>query len=72
MNALEKLHRNGIEVDLAAITQIARRRSIREISVFGSALRDDLRDDSDVEPESLTNPIRRQAILASTERLYAA
>ncbi|TVQ29562.1 MAG: hypothetical protein EA426_18535 [Spirochaetaceae bacterium] len=107
MTVVEKLERNGIRVDLSRVEQIARRHQIREISVFGSAIREDIRDDSDVdlllsfqpdahpslfdlmdienelsaifgrqvdvvEVEGLTNPIRRRAILASTEPLYAA
>ncbi len=49
MTAVEKLERNGIRVDVSRVEQIARRHHVREILVFGSAIRDDIRDDSDVD-----------------------
>jgi len=49
MTVMEKLERNGIRVDLPQLWATARRYHVRELSVFGSALRDDLRGDSDVD-----------------------
>lgn len=107
MSTVDKLRENGITLDLDSLAAIANSYSIVEIAVFGSSIRDDLNDDSDVdllvtfskeasvslfdlmdleeqlselfgrpvdiiEPESLSNPIRRRAILSSKETLYAA
>lgn len=107
MDVVERLEQNGIRVDLSLVADIARRFGVAELSVFGSAIREDIRADSDVdvlvtfdptanislfdlmdlevelteafgrsvdlvEAKSLTNPIRREAILASREPLYAA
>jgi predicted nucleotidyltransferase len=107
MTTVEKLRRNGINVDLRELQRVAREYQISEISVFGSSIREDMSQDSDVdllvrfdaeadvslfdlmeleerfgeifgrpvdivEPESLTNSVRRRSILANTERLYAA
>lgn len=107
MTTVEKLRRNGINIDLGELQRVAREYQISEISVFGSSIREDMSQDSDVdllvrfaveadvslfdlmeleerfrevfgrpvdivEPESLTNSVRRRSILANTERLYAA
>ena len=107
MTTVEKLRRNGIDIHLGELQKIAREYQISEISVFGSSIREDMSQDSDVdllitfaaeadlslfdvmeleerlreifgrpvdivEPDSLTNPVRRRSILANTERLYAA
>jgi predicted nucleotidyltransferase len=40
---------HGIELDTEAIRDFCRRWKIRELSVFGSILRDDFRPDSDVD-----------------------
>ena len=49
---------------------------IRELSLFGSILRDDLKSDSDVdvlvEKDGLRNPYRRREILDHREVLYVA
>jgi predicted nucleotidyltransferase len=107
MDVVEKLRRKGITIDLRTLAAVAEEYGISEVSVFGSAIRNDdsIPNDVDllvvfeqnqdvslfdvmeleasltglfgqpvdvVEPASLTNPIRRQSILASAERLYAA
>ncbi len=107
MDAVEKLKRKGISIDIRALSAVAKEYGISELSVFGSAIRNDDSTPNDVdllvvferdrdvslfdvmeleatltelfgqpvdvvEPASLTNPIRRQNILASAERLYAA
>jgi len=107
VTTVEKLRRNGIGIDLEELQKVARDYQVSEISVFGSSIRENMSQDSDVEllitfaaeadvslfdvmefedrpreifgrpvdivePDSLTNPVRRRSILASTERLYAA
>jgi predicted nucleotidyltransferase len=107
MDVVEKLKRKGITIDLRTLAAVAKEYGISEVSVFGSAIRNDdsIPNDVDllvvfeqnqdvslfdvmeleasltglfgqpvdvVEPASLSNPIRRQNILASAERLYAA
>lgn len=107
MTTVEKLRRNGISIDLGELQRVAREYQISEVSVFGSSIREDMSQESDVdllitfaagadvslfdlmeleerfgeifgrpvdivEPDSLTNPVRRRSILANTERLYAA
>jgi predicted nucleotidyltransferase len=39
----------GIDLPLEKIREICRRHHVRELSIFGSALRDDFRPDSDVD-----------------------
>lgn len=41
--------RHGIEVDMDALAEICKRYHVRELSLFGSVLRDDFRADSDVD-----------------------
>ena len=48
-NTLKKLERNGICLRYEDIARICEKYHISELSVFGSALRDDFRDDSDVD-----------------------
>lgn len=96
-----------ITIDTDAIIELCTRYHVQEFSIFGSLLRDDFNQSSDidvlvsfhedalvslfdiidleyelsalfgrkvdlVETESLTNPIRRKAILESREIIYAA
>ena len=107
MNAVQKLHSNGVDVNIDDLRRLAVRYSIMEISVFGSSIRSDMKPESDVdllisfspsadvslfdlmdleseleqifhrpvdvvEPQALTNPVRRQRILSSKELLYAS
>ena len=46
---VEELVRNRLGVDPDAIADFCRRWQIKELSLFGSALRDDFRRDSDVD-----------------------
>jgi predicted nucleotidyltransferase len=39
----------GVELPEAAIAEICRRHQVRELSVFGSAARGDMRPDSDID-----------------------
>lgn len=41
--------RHGIEIDMDALAEICRRFQVRELSLFGSVLRDDFRQDSDID-----------------------
>jgi predicted nucleotidyltransferase len=45
--ATEPLQRVGVRAD--ALADFARRHGLRELAIFGSVLRDDFRDDSDVD-----------------------
>ena len=49
MDTVEILRANGIPVDLNSVREIALSYGVHEISVFGSALRDDFRPESDIE-----------------------
>ena len=49
MAALEKLRQNGVGFSMDELEPIARHYSIQEISVFGSSIRSDMRDDSDID-----------------------
>lgn len=42
-------HRHGIEIDIDALAEVCRRYQVRELSLFGSVLRDDFRRDSDID-----------------------
>ncbi|CAN5146642.1 nucleotidyltransferase [soil metagenome] len=43
------VQRHGIKFDAEALAELCRRYDVRELSLFGSVLRDDFRDDSDVD-----------------------
>jgi hypothetical protein len=64
MTTVEKLRRNGISFRFDELRRVAQAYHIADIAVFGSRVHI-------VEPESLTNPVRRRSILSSTETLYA-
>ena len=49
MSAFEKLRKNGINISEKVIKIIAAKYSIKEISVFGSSIRDDFDTDSDID-----------------------
>ena len=107
MDTLNKLKRNGIKLSNENIRVLIEKYNVKELAVFGSSLRNDFNDQSDidfliefnnsesislfdlidiqeylekitgrsvdlVEPESLNNPYRREAILKSKEILYVA
>ena len=40
---------HGVEIPLEAIGELCRRYGVRELAIFGSALRDDFRRDSDID-----------------------
>jgi len=49
MKTLEKLERNGICVEYQEIFALCNKYKIREFSVFGSSLREDFNENSDVD-----------------------
>ena len=49
MGTFEKLKKNGIYLDENEVKQLCEKYHISELSVFGSAIRDDFREDSDVD-----------------------
>lgn len=49
MDAVQRLQDNGIKVDAEQLTAIAQAYSVAEISIFGSSVRDDITDDSDID-----------------------
>ena len=49
MSILEKLEKNGINISLSEIKIIVERYNIKELSIFGSSIRDDFNSDSDID-----------------------
>ncbi len=49
MTAIEKMQKNGITIDQKTIYDIASKYNLKELSVFGSSIRDDFNADSDVD-----------------------
>ena len=49
MTAIEKMRKNGISIDDQTIHDIASKYNIKELSVFGSSIRDDFTETSDVD-----------------------
>lgn len=49
MNAFEKLSVNGIKISQADILNVVEKYNIKEISVFGSSIRNDFKPDSDID-----------------------
>ncbi len=49
MTAVEQLKNNGIDFDISELSRIAAQYSLTEISVFGSSIRGDIRESSDVD-----------------------
>ena len=49
MKAIEKMRRNGLNIDEKIIYEIVKKYKIKELSVFGSCIRDDFNDNSDVD-----------------------
>ena len=49
MNVYDKLKKNGLYLDPNEVERICKKYRIRELSIFGSALRDDFNKDSDVD-----------------------
>ncbi|AIW90349.1 MULTISPECIES: nucleotidyltransferase family protein [unclassified Treponema] len=107
MTVFEKLSNNGIYLTHKDLEYIISKYNVKEISVFGSSIRNDFTSKSDVdfliefrnseeislfdildiqdylqnitkrnvdivEPASLVNPYRREAIMNSREPLYVA
>jgi predicted nucleotidyltransferase len=49
MNVYDKLKKNGITLDPVEEEMICKRFKVKELSIFGSVLRDDFHADSDVD-----------------------
>jgi predicted nucleotidyltransferase len=49
MDAMEKLHKNGIALNYNDIAGICKKYFIIELSIFGSSIRDDFNEDSDID-----------------------
>ncbi len=49
MTAIEKMQKNGISIDEKTIYAIVSKYKVQELSVFGSSIRDDFNEDSDVD-----------------------
>ena len=49
MNTYEKLKKNGLIVNPADIERLCIKYKIKELSIFGSAIRDDFNENSDVD-----------------------
>ena len=49
MDTFEKLKKNGVYLNYEEIVCICKRYNIIELSIFGSSLRDDFKEDSDVD-----------------------
>ena len=49
MDTLKKLERNGVFLRYEDVVRICQKYKIVEMSVFGSSIRDDFKEDSDVD-----------------------
>ena len=49
MDTLKKLDKNGVHLKYDDIVQICEKYHLTELSIFGSAIRDDFKEDSDVD-----------------------
>ena len=49
METLEKLRKNGIYLDYDAVVHLCRKYYINELSIFGSSIRDDFTNNSDID-----------------------
>jgi uncharacterized protein len=62
--------RHNIEIDMDALAEICRRYYVRELSLFGSVLRDDFREDSDVDVMVDYQPEARVSLFAMSDLRY--
>lgn len=49
MDTIEKLRKNGISLNYEGLTAICKKYRINELSIFGSSLRDDFNENSDID-----------------------
>ena len=49
MNTIEKLNKNGVFLDYNEIARLCQKYRVKELSVFGSSIRDDFKEESDVD-----------------------
>ena len=61
---------HGIEIDMDALAEICRRYHVRELSLFGSVLRDDFCEDSDVDVLVEYEPEARVSLFDMSDLQY--
>ena len=49
MDTIEKLQKNGITLSYGDIVRLCKKYYINELSIFGSSIRDDFTDNSDID-----------------------
>jgi predicted nucleotidyltransferase len=49
METMEKLHKNGIFLNYNEVVQLCKKYSIEELSIFGSSIRSDFSQNSDID-----------------------
>lgn len=68
--------RDQIEIPMEALAEVCRRYHVRELALFGSALRDDFGDDSDIdilveyEPEARIGMYEHFDLQVELERIF--
>lgn len=61
---------HGIEIDMDALAEICRRYHVRELSLFGSVLRDDFGDQSDIDVLVEYEPDARVSLFDMSDLRY--
>ena len=49
MQVIKKLEKNGIFLDHVELVRLCKKYKVRELSIFGSSIRDDFREESDID-----------------------
>ena len=49
MTAIEKLEKNGLNLNYSDLERLCKKYNVKEISVFGSSIREDFNENSDVD-----------------------
>ena len=49
MNTIEKLAKNGVFLNYEEVVRLCKKYRVKELSVFGSSIRDDFKEESDVD-----------------------
>jgi hypothetical protein len=71
----QKLHPGELEIDSARLADLCRRHRVRELSLFGSAARGELRTDNDIDllveflPDADVGLIEHAGLMLDLERL---
>ena len=61
---------HGIEIDMEALAEVCRRYHVRELSLFGSVLRDDFRAESDIDVLVEYEPDARVSLFDMSDLRY--